>query len=390
MQGDSFGYARAAEELGVAWQSGAPASALFTAVPGYVHWPIGYPVWLSFHSIVDLPIGLWALGSNAVFCGLLVFMTYRLAIGLSMSPNLALLSCSFVAFSPAIVEVGWRLQGEALFSILFLLAITRLTMTIRKACLKWMDVTVVCLAVSAATLVRYMAVFLIPFVLLASIYIFLQSRSEKPVAKLLAMVMGSLGGVVLQGVRNLAQGSSFIGSDRYVERFTPGEVLLQAYPWLGSYWWPLRWETVSLAVALVVLFLVTISLISAWRSGAHDRVFVGAVWAGFWGMLLASIYFQDTSPVDWRFIHPVFPLGCVLVAIGANTVWEKASGATSTRTRMKARGRRRLSFGLGATLVGAIMLVMVGRLIDEVRDPVGAGATSTIEVFLPPDLSQDR
>ena len=381
MQGDSFGYIAASESV-VATSSTTPIWRLFIdAAPGYVHWPLGYPMWLSLHAVFNLPVGAWSVASNAFLSALLVLVTYLLASVAGLGSRWRLLSAALVSVSPAMVEIGWRVQSEALFSLLFVLAVTLLAQAINSRSISWPQIVSVSVLVSCAYLVRYMGAFLIPIVGIAALWLVFKSPQRDRWVKSAALLVGSLVGVLLQGLRNLQQDAEFLGSDRYVQRFSPVEVIDQALPWIGSHLVPLRSAWLSTLVTLAVLSILVTAVVIAIRRRNAVLVFLSITWAFFWSALLLSIYFQDTSPVDWRFIHPVLPVFAVLFISGTAFFFDWAS--VDVYGRPPVHGRKVRLAIRGAVAFGLIGLLLLSslRLTLQIRDPVGSGATTTIPVL---------
>lgn len=381
MQGDSFGYIAASESI-IATSSTTPIWRLFPdAAPGYVHWPLGYPLWLSLHAVFNAPVGAWSVASNAVLSALLVLVTYQLARVAGLGPRWRLLSAAFVAVSPAMVEVGWRVQSEALFSLLFILAVTMLAQAISKSSINWPQIVGVSVLVSCAYLVRYMGAFLIPIVGIAALWLLIQSPRWVQFLKSAALVVGSLFGIFIQGIRNLQQGADFLGSDRYVQRFSAAEVVGQAFPWIGSYLVPLRVTWLSSLIAIAVLSVFVFASLMAARRRNSVLPFLSIIWVSFWLLLLSSIYFQDTSPVDWRFIHPVFPVFVVVMVSGVSLI---SSWASANAPNGSPGNGQRVQPAIRVTLVLALvglLLLSCMRLVLQIRNPLGTGATTTIPVL---------
>lgn len=381
MQGDSFGYVAASESVVEVARSALGPDIFLNAAPGYVHWPLGYPLWLSVHALANVPVGAWALGTNAMLSGLLVMLTFLLARVAGLGEGWRLVPPALVALSPAMVEIGWRVQSEALFAVLFTATVTLLAGAIRHRSISWGAVAGVSVLVSCAYLVRYMGAFLIPIVGLAALWLALKSPKKDRWLRSAALIAGSLVGVILQGIRNLHQGADFLGSDRYVQRFTVVEVLDQAFPWIGSYVFPLRVSWISLLVAVGVLAIVGAAVVVAIRQRNSIILFLFVVWIVFWGALLVSIYFQDTSPVDWRFIHPVLPIFATLLAAGFSAIARPLSDRPPDHLTEREPQWRRIAFGAVALCISGLMIVSAVRLMSQIMDPVGEGATSTIPVW---------
>ena len=382
MQGDSFGYVAASESVIEVARSALGLRVFLDAAPGYVHWPLGYPLWLSVHAVANVPVGAWALGMNAILSGLLVLLTFLLARVAGLAEGWRLVPPALVALSPAMVEIGWRVQSEALFTVLFTATVILLAGAIRQRSISWSSVAGVSALASGAYLVRYMGAFLIPIVGLAALWLALKSLKQDRWIRSAVLIAGSFVGVLLQGIRNLHQGAEFLGSDRYVQRFTVVEVLDQSFPWVGSYVFPLRVSQISLVVTLGVLAVLAAAVVVAIRQRNSIIPFLFVVWIFFWGALLVSIYFQDTSPVDWRFIHPVFPIFATLLAAGFAAIagWPserppaRAPNGTSTTVA-------RITFGAVALCIAGLMVVSAVRLMSQIMDPVGGGSTTTIPVL---------
>lgn len=331
--------------------------------------------------MVNLPLGAWALSMNAILSGLLVVLTFFLARLAGLAAGWRLVPPALVALSPAMVEIGWRVQSEALFTLLFTATVTLLAGAIRHRSISWSSVAGVSGLVSGAYLVRYMGAFLIPIVGLAALWLALKSPKQDRWLRSAVLIAGSLVGVILQGIRNLHQGADFLGSDRYVQRFTVVEVLDQAFPWIGSYLFPLRVSWISLLVSIGVLTIVGAAVVAAIRQRNSIIPFLFIVWIVFWGALLVSIYFQDTSPVDWRFIHPVFPIFATLLVSGLSAIARWPSDRPPDHLTEREPQWRRITFGAVALCISGLMIVSAVRLMSQIIDPVGEGATSTIPVW---------
>lgn len=382
LQGDSIRYLASAEALANRWGSVGIVAWFMDSAPGFVHWPLGYPMWLSVGPIAGMPLPLWGFITNCLFASLLVWLTYwlgRIALG---RPRPALLAATFVAISPAMVEVNWRLQSEPLFTVLFMGVVAVLASAIRGAKLSWPAICLIAVLASGATMVRYMGLFLLPLVFAGAVLAVRREPRARAIALVLVTMLGSLIGVVLQGLRNLSFGSGFLSDSRGLERFTIPDLLTQSVPWIGSYLLPLRVTVVSGLVAGAILMLF------AWHATwmARERnwtvVFLYVVWAGFWGMLLLSIYAQDTSPIDWRFIHPVFGTFCILLI---------ASATRAVKQMAQMDGVRRLITGYpwmppaaiwgSRVLLGVLLVVMLSRTLAMAVNPLGSGATSVIPLL---------
>lgn len=379
MQGDSFPYAAAAADLSPVLLAGSPVNTFLNAVPGFVHWPIGYPIWLSVGTASGLPMAMWSLVSNAILASVLVLLTFSLAKTCRLGPLASLAAASFVALSPAVIEVAWRMQSEALFSVLFTAAILVLARTIRYRSLTWTSVAAVSVFSSGAYLVRYMGLFLIPVIFVGSVILVAQARTRAQILRVSVMMFGSCLGIILQGLRNVAQGSDFLYSYSSISRFTPGEVVGQAIPWVGSYWWPQRLPLASWAFSALVITLVAVAILKAVQLRELSVMFVGVAWLVFWSLLIMSIYLRPVSPVDWRFIHPVLPLISVLVVVGWIDLRELGRGKRSDSDSWTFKHPRWMSWKSVSTGVYVLLLlVMIARLWAEISDPMGAGATQVV------------
>ena len=375
LQGDSYPYLAAAGSVSEQIRAGNLGGAFLDSAAGFVHWPIGFPMWISLHSLMGISPVLWSLLSNVALSGLLVWLTYRLALLAGLTTDLSLVSAAFVSLSPAMVEVGWRVQTEALFSAIFLGSVILLARSVKMEALSWRRVVALSGLVSSAYLIRYMGAFLFPAVLLAVTWIAYRNLTKSQIVRISVLCFGSSLGILLQGIRNIHHGAEFLGSDRYVQRFTTGEVVSQALPWVGSYWWPQRNLVLSLLASCLVLGLVLAALVRAFKTRTWAVVYLFFVWIGFWLLLLGSIYYQDTSPVDWRFIHPVFPISAVLVVGGSAFLIRRVGRPRARLGKPSLVAASLQSRTFMSLMFAALLVVMAARLATEVVDPQGSGAT---------------
>jgi hypothetical protein len=359
---DSVSYVAAARSFGESGQF-----LTFTGEPLTL-----FPPGLSFVLGMAEAVG-WSATSAAVLlnvlCGaLLILATYALARRALGSAWAALAAAAFVSMSSTTIHVLAMVWSEPLFSVLVLAVLLLLSGAISRGAVSVRVVVLVAVAVSAATLVRYIGFVLIPVAGLGAWLAMRAGRASARWRTVVVIMLASSLGLLTAVARNLSLGSGALGERYPAARSLQGAIsdtVLQ----LGSYVAPPESTMLTIeAGVVVVVLLITGAWLALVRRNAQVTLIAGYV-AVYWAAMLWS---QATTRLDSatdRLAFPVFAPMVILVIFAvvavADAIVDHARRffAESPSPRLRSNGPTTARVGawvvIGALAVSALGLSLL-------------------------------
>lgn len=290
-------------------------------------WPPGLPFILSAFERVGIGSEMAAVLINVVSASLTVLLTYGLAEAVLASPALALVTASVVSTSASTVRVYSMLWTEPLFAVLTLGTLLLLTRAVRTGRLSSVQLVVVAVLISGATLTRIAGLWLVPIAALGALLSDRRGGFRSLGWGATAGLLSSAGFLIVV-TRNLAADAPPLG-ERFAAGLTPKGLVVSSLETLGGYVFP-PLGNVEILAGFVVAGMLLVSLLGIARSRsavpAVISVFVGLYWVSLW-------YSQLRTGIDAtseRLLAPVFPAMVILLILGVRG-WCNGASAPSVR-----------------------------------------------------------
>ena len=354
---DSVSYLAAARSFAVSGELSSYTGEPLTLFPPGLSVLLGLAEWLGWDAASA------AVALNALCGGLLVLATYALGRRALGSDWAALIAAAVVSLSSTTVTVLAMLWSEPLFAVLVMGALLLLSTAITRRVVTIRRIVVVGLAVSLATMVRYVGFVLIPVAGLGGWLALRASSSRVRWRAVLLVMLASSIGLVLVVVRNLVLGSGPLG-ERYPAARSLQGAIVDTVVQLGSYVAPPESTMLTAEAGMVVLaFLVTGAWLAVSRRNAHMTLIAGYV-AAYWAAMLWS---QATTRLDTATDRLAFPAFAPMAILAVYAVMAVATAlidqgarfcASSPSPVVRARGRGVVR----ASVWGVVGLVGTGAL----------------------------
>ena len=321
-----------------------------------------FPPGLSFVLGVAEALG-WSAASAAVLlnavCGaLLVLGTYLLGRRVLGSAWAALAAAAFVSLSSTTVHVLAMVWSEPLFSVLVMAVLLLLSGAIARGAVSVRAMVLVAVAVSAATLVRYVGFVLIPVAGLGAWLAMRAGRASARWRTVAVIMLASSAGLLVAVVRNLALGSGALGERYPAARSLQGAIsdtVLQ----LGSYVAPPESTMLTVeAGVVVVVLLITGAWLALVRRNAQVTLIAGYV-AVYWAAMLWS---QATTRLDSATDRLAFPVFAPMVILVIYAVVALADAIVDQARRFFAESPSRSLRSNGPTVARVVTWVVIGAL----------------------------
>ncbi len=292
----------------------------------FVYWPPLYPILLS---IPDLVFNLDPLVSapviNAILFGLIIYFSGLLLSRHLCSSIIALLGAALIVFSTIMLDIASMAWSETLFvflSLVFLLYLGRFLVKTN-----WTSFIIFTLAVSLASLTRYIGVCLIPTGVIV-MFFFLSKNSKikfKFIFLFVAITVIPIGIVVLRNYN--ISGTPFGGRNPSITSFSENLGLI--FNILLSWgFFPPRGSAARLGILVVIIGMVIFGVF--YGKGILPKLktaLINAVPIAFYIVLYFSfLLYSSTSyafeQINWRYLAPIYIPLTILFLILINVLLE--------------------------------------------------------------------
>lgn len=297
MSSDSVFYASAARSFAetgeLVTHLGSPLSA----------WPPGFPVVLGGALRVGLDLELFSVALNAVCVALVVLLTYSLGHVTLSSPLLALLSAGLVSVSASTVRVFSMLWTEPVFSAITLATLVLLVRAVREQRFGLREVSMAAVAVSAATLVRFAGVTLIPVVAIGAMLAVRRSGWVRATALGVASGLTASAGMVFVMYRNIVFGGTLLGT-RAPNPHSVRSIVFATLDAMSQYVLPVKTPLAG-EIGAVAAILLLLSVWLAFRAGLYPMWIVAGFVAIYWPFLWYSANRAGIDVPNERLTAPI-------------------------------------------------------------------------------------
>lgn len=286
--------------------------------------PPGLPILLGIGKRLGINFQFSVVILNALSLAISIFTAYLLANLVLSSSAIAFLVAACFGLSLSIHQVYSMLWTEPLFIALSLIAIFLVTRSIVEEKFGLEQIWIVGLLVSAASLLRFVGVTLLPAIFVGAFVANKKNGLRASIwSSFIAVLIASLG-VLISVARNISLGAPPFGY-RYPSDVQIISVAKAAIISLGKSLMPIsRTDQYSMTLLTLVgllyflLFLIGLISVVAYR---HNKLAAISIFSAvYWLILLRSQFTTRIDPIDTRYLSPVYVPMLILAAYGIDKI----------------------------------------------------------------------